>query len=233
MSKFIDRLKQLSEGAPQPIGFRPRGATPEKPKIQLVAAVADASAAERAAGADAVLLDAAGSAPKTDQPWGVRLATASVPDGADFVVLPAEAPLTPGVKEGVGKVLAVGPSLPGDVVRALNGVALDAVLLTAAKESERSLTWIEVVDFHRFAAILSRPLLVEVPAGISGPEIEQVWQAGAAGIVVRVQQMERLQELRAAISALTPPVPPRVNRPVARAPLAPAPRPEEDEEDDE
>ena len=55
MSKFIDRLKQLSEGTPQPIGFRPRGAAPEKPKIQLVAAVADAAVAEQAAGADAVL----------------------------------------------------------------------------------------------------------------------------------------------------------------------------------
>ena len=36
MSKFIDRLKQLSEGSPQPIGFRLGAKAPSRLRIQLI-----------------------------------------------------------------------------------------------------------------------------------------------------------------------------------------------------
>ena len=236
MSKFIDRLKQLNEGVPQPIGFRPRGAASEKPKIQLVVAVAEAGVAGRIAGADAILLDSASApASKVELPWGIRLSATAPPDGCDFVVFPTETPLTLGVEEGVGKVLAVSPSLPSEVVRALNGMSLDAVLLSAAEGRGQSLTWIELVDFHRLAAALNKPLLVEVPASITGAEIGQVWKAGAACIVVRITsgQTKRVAELREAIGALTPPVAVRNSRPVVRAPMAASSVRTEDEDEEE
>ncbi len=236
MSKFIERLKQLSEGAPQPIGFRARGTAAEKLKIQLVAAVAGAEEAELAAGADAVFLYAEpGRAPKTGVPWGFRLSGQPCPEGCDFVVLTPEAPIAASVKGEVGKVMAIGRSLPGDVVRAVSGVQIDAALLLAAEEGNETLTWNELIEFHRLAMILSKPLLVEVPVAITGPEIEQVWQAGASGIVVRVGagQEGRLQELRTAIGELTAPVPPRAGRTAVRAPMAPAPAPEDEEDDDD
>ncbi len=112
---------------------------------------------------------------------------------------------------------------------------MDAVVLSAANGTGQALTWIALVDFYRFAAMLTRPLLVEVPASITGPEIEQVWRVGAAGIVVRVTASElgRLQDLRAAIAAMAPPVPPRGNRPVARVPATPMPSVPEEEEEEE
>jgi hypothetical protein len=236
MSKFVDRLRQLAEGAPQPIGFRPRGAASDKPKIQLVVAVAEAGAAGGIAGADAMLLDPEGvPESKVEVPWGIRVGAAAPPDGCDFVVFPTETPLTLNLKEGVGKILAVHSSLPSEVVRALNGVSLDAVLLLAAEDRGRSLTWIELVDFHRFATVLNKPLLVEVPTSITGAEIGQVWQAGAAGIVVRITsgQAKRVAELREAISGLAVPITARNSRPVVRAPIAASSVRTEDDDDDD
>ena len=59
MSRFIDKLNRLSRAEPQPIGFRTTQPTSPKPKIQLVASLAQESAeslADYVAGADAGLL---------------------------------------------------------------------------------------------------------------------------------------------------------------------------------
>ena len=59
MSQFIDKLKRLSQGAPESIGFRHRQALPPKPKMQLVASLAPGKLnhlADFVAGADAVLV---------------------------------------------------------------------------------------------------------------------------------------------------------------------------------
>ncbi|MBA7626643.1 hypothetical protein ES703_34097 [subsurface metagenome] len=59
MSQFIDRLNLVSEAVPQPIGFKTAQPVSPKPKILLVASLAQASIdglADYVAGADAGLL---------------------------------------------------------------------------------------------------------------------------------------------------------------------------------
>ena len=59
MSKFKDELRRVSQVEPQPMGFRTAQTAPPKPRILLVATLAEGDIdhlAERVAGADAGLL---------------------------------------------------------------------------------------------------------------------------------------------------------------------------------
>ena len=58
MSKFVDKLNQVSQAVPQPMGFKAESVS-EKPKILLIAGLAQSSVddlAKYVAGADAGLL---------------------------------------------------------------------------------------------------------------------------------------------------------------------------------
>ncbi len=87
MSKLIDKLKGLSGAEPQPIGFKQVRADVPKPRLLLIASVAQtniSNLADYMAGADGGLvhLSGVGSGAKTigevskrvpDIPWGVWL----------------------------------------------------------------------------------------------------------------------------------------------------------------
>ena len=231
MSRFIDKLNQVSRVVPQAMGFRTAQSVSEKPKILLIASLAGASTgglADYIAGADAGLLriPKLSSGAKTlkelsqaapDIPWGgwprdinegglKQMAKA----GCDFVVFPAvNTPLALLQNDEVGKILEIESSLSESLLRAVNELSIDAVLVTAEQDGEYSLTWHHLMLFQRFADLLTKPLLASIPPNVTANELQALWEAGVDGAVIEVevgQPVDRLKDLRQTIDKLVFPL---------------------------
>ena len=227
MSKFIDKLKQVSQVAPQAMGFKVTPAAPPRPRMLLVASLAGADIddlAQRVAGVDGGLLDISGpgAGVKTlrkvlkvvpDIPWGGWLKGGGggmgplVKAGCDFVVFPLTTPLATLQDGEIGRVLQVEESLSESLVPAIDDLPVDAVLVTGGQK-EHFLTWKHLMVFQYFAGLLSKPLLVSVASTVADSELQALWEAGVDGVVVEVetaQPVARLSELRQLIDGLTLP----------------------------
>lgn len=227
MSQFIDKLKKVSQAAPQPLGFRTTQPSSNKPGILLIASLAQLdvdSLAERVAGADAGLLrttklssgaKALGkiSQATPDIPWGGWLegiaekeAEQLTKTGFDFVVFPpASTSLAILKADKVGKILEVSTSFNKDLLPAVDELPIDAVLVTSEEEKEHFLTWQHLMFFQRCADLLTKPLLVSIPSNISTSELQLLWEAGVNGVMVRLESEQptgRLQELRQTIDKI-------------------------------
>jgi len=229
MSQLIDKLNQVVRVAPQSMGFGVKRPVPTKPKPLLIARLARSDAArlaDYAAIADAVLFTGSGPGAKAAQkpvppspgvPWGTWLedirGEETVPmaaAGGDFVVFPAEMALAATVPDKAGKILRVEPSINEGLLRAINELPVDAVLLADAEEEKRRLTWHHLMLFQRLADLLTKPVLVSLPVNVTESELQSLWKTGVDGIVVTVaagQSIESLKELRRTIDKLT--FPPR------------------------
>jgi hypothetical protein len=223
MSKFIDKLERASTGG-QPMGFRAAKAAP-KPRMLLVAAVAQVDIeglADSVGGADAGLLSMAKlssgakslkqiSQAVSDIPWGgwlkgvgrggvEKLAEA----GADFVVFPAGNSLFEDKK--LGKILEVEPSLEPGLLKTIDDLPVDAVLI-ASEEDKKFLTWQHLMLFQRCASLLAKPLLVSVPPEVSSSELGALWEAGVR-VVVKAGELEgKIGKIRQMLDKLPAPSP--------------------------
>ena len=228
MSRFIDKLNQVSRVMPQPMGFKRTQSAPEKPKILLIAGLTGASAgglADSVVGADAGLLPISelSSGTKTieemsqavpDIPWGGWLRNIDKGEikqmakaGCDFVVFPAaNTPLALLQNDGIGKILEVESSLSEGLLKAANELPIDAVLITTEQEGEYFLTWHHLMLFQRFAGLLTKHLLASIPSNVTTNELQALWEAGVDGVVIEVsvgQPADRLKKLRQVIDKLT------------------------------
>jgi len=227
VSKFIDKLKQVSWAAPQAMGFKVTLAAPPRPRMLLVASLAGADIdglAQRVAGVDGGLLDISGPGEGAkalrkvrkvvpDIPWGGWLKGGGggmgplVKAGCDFAVFPLTTPLATLQDGEMGRVLQVEESLSESLVPAIDDLPVDAVLVTGGQE-EHFLTWKHLMVFQYFAGLLSKPLLVSVAPTIADSELQALWEVGVDGVVVGVetaQPVARLSELRQLIDGLTLP----------------------------
>lgn len=234
MSKFIDKLKQVSEGTPQTIGFRRAEPVSTRWKILLVASLTEGdinSLDDYVGGADAgvVPISRSSSDAETikkiagamaDIPWGGWLGDIDqkrlkqvMGHGCDFVVFPADStPLTIAQGEEVGKILQVEATLDANLLRAVNELPVDAVLVGSEEKGERSLTWYKLMLFQRFADLLTKPLLVSVPPNVTAGEIKSLWEAGVDGVVVEAggeRPAGELEKLRKMIDKMTFQIPRR------------------------
>jgi len=210
------------------MGFRTAQPAPEKPKILLIASLAGDSAdglADYVVGADAGLLripklssgakaikEISQAAP--DIPWGGWLRDinkAGIKQMAkadcDFLVFPAaNTPLALLQNdEEVGKILEVEASLNEGLLRTVNELPIDAVLIAGSQEGEHFLTWHHLMLFQHFADLLTKPLLASTPPDVTANELQALWKAGVDGVVIEVavgQPVDRLKELRQAIDKL-------------------------------
>jgi hypothetical protein len=225
VSKFIDRLKQTSGAVAQPMGFgRGKPVSPE-PKILLVASLARASAgnlAELVAGADAGLLDISGvggdakalrqcAAAVPDIPWGGWLKDPArrrgqrvKASGCDFIVFPAKMPL--GVLEDtrVGRILELEATLDEGLLRTIDELPVDGVLISGKKES-LPVTWQQLMLFQRASRLLTKPLLVPAPPEVTAAELRMLWQAGVDGVILEMgdgRPRGGLGQLREAVNKL-------------------------------
>ncbi len=216
MSKLIDRLIQTAETVSSPMGFRATRAAPPKPKMALIARVEPAEnmaqLADYVSSADAAIIaqtgaekntvtDIARSLPGTV--WGLwsedksrQQIKASAEAGADFIILPLNSEIGLPGTEKMGKILLVESSLGEGLIRTINELPVEAVLLT---DDEKALTWHQLMLCQRFFDLLFKPLLLTVPASVDSDELKALWKAGVDGVVISVKtvkQAERLKALR-------------------------------------
>jgi len=229
MSKFIDKLNRVSQVMSQPIGFRMTQPVSPKPKMLLVASLPQinvGSVVDYMAGADAGLLhisklgSPAKILPQLSQavpniPWGGWLGDSSqqgikqmAKAGCDFMVFPAaNTPLAIPRSEEAGKILEVESSLSEGLLRAINKLPVDAVLITCKQKESDFLTWYQLMLFQRFADLLTKPLLVSIPLSITASELQALWEAGVDGVIVEIGARGELKELRRKIDKLAFPSP--------------------------
>ncbi len=262
MSQLIDRLNRVGRSAPPTMGFRASRPAPVKSRMLLVASLTDA---EDIAGlshsltvADAVLLHITGLKSANSQfqktarslpdiPWGAWLEDvaekgleALVKAGCDFTVFPAMSRVSAIPQDSkIGRILLVETSISDGLLRTVNELSVDAVLLAAETDPEPSLTWRRLMLVQHIASLLAKPLLIALPPGSAAGDLKALWKAGVDGIVVASgsgQPEGRLEELRRAIDELSLLPPRRRGKTEALLPrigpeaTAAAP-PEEDDDD--
>jgi hypothetical protein len=236
MSKLLDKLEMISEGRGQPIGFGAAVSREKRAPMLVVAALppgnARLAAAAEDGGANAVLVmaDSKGeqasrpvAAPKTGVPWGASLNPATVQAvrdlieaKCDFVVLSPEGAQAAVLREdGIGKILQVDPSLDDNLIRAINRLDVDAVLLAPPQGETFPLTVQQVMALERLAAAAGKYILAAMPPEMPVEDVETLWGLGAGALVVDLavdSPEERLAEVMQAIEKL----PARRKRPGSR-----------------
>jgi hypothetical protein len=262
MSRLIEKFHQASQVAAPPMGFRTARPAAAAPKILLIASLEAGTVANPADyldGADAVLIrftdttlttktaqKIASSLP--DIPWGLYLAdddnkkvTAAVDAGGDFMVFSTASQVTATPKdEKTGKILQVESSMDDGLLRAVNDLPMDAILVGDTFEGNGSLVWHQLMIFQHLANLFSKPLIVPTPADVTEKELKALWDAGVDGIFVEIDTARAagIKELRQAIDKL----PPRSGRkrgkvnvvlPRTSGETAAATPPDEEEEEDE
>ena len=243
MSKFVERLQQVLQPAVQSIGFISAKSEQARPRIQLVVDVANGKSKTQLKEpdkADALLLPIS-AVVDGKAISGVRLATGdaeevekSVKNGADFVVLPASGEVLPPDKK-IGKILQVEAATTDILLRTVSSLPVDAVLIKE-EENGLALTWKRLMLIHRFAGLAGKPLLIEVLPTVTDTELQQIWEAGVSGVIVKtdVEQAEAVAlNLRNIIDKLTFPSKRKQEKSMAIVPHieSVAEEPKEDDDD--
>jgi hypothetical protein len=221
MSKLVDKLRGISESSTRPIGFRSSASESKGAAMLLVAGISDANvtAAEvmANAGVDAglILEEGIGSDDLAqmvkamgDIPLGLFLGEASkggvegvAASGCDFVVFDVKAPMAALEEGDMGRFLAIEPSLDVGLVRAINGLEVDGVVINRAKESFISVEYLLLCQ--RLGDVLDKPLLAALPSLTTNEELNSLWEAGIDGIVAPPGQgSEQLLKLKQMINGL-------------------------------
>jgi len=223
MSRLIDKLNRVSQTVPQPMGFRVVQPASTKPKPLLIASLTQAntdSLADYMAGADAGLLPVHHSSEAkalravtqaiSDIPWGAWLRDNGQSEikqimkaGCDFVIFPAaKTSLAIPQNETVGRILEVGASLSDGLLRAIDDLPVDAVLIADELRENYILTWHHLMLFQHFTNLLTKPLLVSIPSNVTANELQALWEAGVDGVIVEVEARS-VSKLRQAIDKIT------------------------------
>ena len=213
MSKFIERLQKVLQPAAQSMGFQTVKSEHLKPKLQLVVNITNGkvkSQIKELDNADALLLPAPAIRGGKEIPgaWltkgNAEEVEKSTKAGADFVILSVSGEALPSDKK-IGKILQVDAAITDIMLRTVSILPVDAVLL-AEEEGVLALTWKRLMLIHRFSGLTGKPLLVEVLPAATETELQQIWDAGVSGIVVKTdaEQAEAVaQNLRNIIDKLT------------------------------
>ena len=157
----------------------------------------------------------------------------------DFVVLPADATtLVMPPDDDTGIVLQVEPSITDGQLRTINNLDVDAVLLYGKPEEETGpITWQQLLNWQHCAELLTKPLLISLPAGTKGTDLQMLWDAGISGVVLMLATSESITEIariRKLIDGLTTPSPHKKRKTDALVPhLEPTREPSVEIDDDE
>lgn len=218
MSRLVEQLRQIVRGPVQPLGFRAASSSSKSPPMVLIACLAESPARAAAAAkesADAVVLKGAQSRGKLsaslgELPWGASLVQAADEqltqlkgEGCDFLVFAAtEAPPAVLLEEEMGKIVEIDPSLADGLVRAIEQLPIDAVLIGG----EPSLSVHRLLECQRVANLVRKPLIAVAPLDMAQQDLEGLRQAGIVGVVVEAtaEAKEGLLRLRQTIDALPP-----------------------------
>lgn len=222
MSHLIELLDRVREHTPRPAGFGGGGRSLDD--FALIAqtgpqALADDQALA-AACADAFLLrigsvdhpalhDAA--AALKDRIWGVRLplltleqTTTLVELGCDYVIFDAagtEAALL--TMRDLGIFITVDHRSDEGMIRALGELAINGLLFQPAIH-ESPLSFHTLANIQRVCGVVDRPLLIELPDGVCGSDLEVLRSVETTGVIVDVPPADRPAEVRRCMVELPP-----------------------------
>ena len=220
MSKFADRLHSLSKSSAAPIGFRSSVPETKGPTMLLVVELSGTqpkegqALAEVKADAGLIVGDVPGSKAfkqmveaAGDIPVGVVVKRDAGPgiddlvsDGCDFVVFGIGMGAAVLDKDAVGKFVMVERSLDQGLVRAVNDLEVDGVLVAG---TDSSLAVEHLLVYRRFVELLEKPVMVNLPPAITKTELSALWEAGVDGVVASsTYSAEALAELKKMINDL-------------------------------
>ena len=122
--------------------------------------------------------------------------------GCDFLAFDIRAPSAVVWSEEAGRILMIEPSLDLGLVRAINGLGIDGVLLSAGDGN--SFVAVEhLLVCRRFVELLEIPVMMALPSSVTRAELAGIWQAGVDAVVAPPSpSAETLAELRAMIGDL-------------------------------
>ncbi|MCH7835877.1 MAG: hypothetical protein IH864_03330 [Chloroflexi bacterium] len=217
MSKLADKIRRAGKVEAGPIGFgvvAERRPSPtllcllrlDKDQAKKVGDTADAAA-------DAVIITGLeagklGDALQKlgDVPVGLRAedaqratVAAAREAGADFVLLDEESSAEVVLEEKVGLVLRLGAQAGDTELRALSGLALDALEIAPIGEP---FTVRRLMELRRLSLLSQTPLLVEVTPEIGPYRLEALRGAGVAGVILDGKSADKLSALRQVILSL-------------------------------
>ena len=221
MSRFVDKLQNVSKSSTTPIGFHLSVSEPKRRAMLLVVGLSGAQVKEAKivadVNADAGLIISEGISAKLimqvvqavgNVPLGVSVKGMSQKEidelaslGCDFVVFDIrEAAAILGKKE-LGKFLMIEPSLDQGLVRAINSFDVDGVLINGGADSVMAVEHLLVC--RRFVELLEKPVIMTLPSLPTKEELTSLWQAGADGVVApSTQSAQALTELKKMIGDL-------------------------------
>ena len=241
MSKFIERLQQVLQPPVQTMGFNTAKKEQERPRIQLVLDVSTGkskSQLKELDKADALLvpISAVVVGNTITGRWLVKGDAAeiekSIKAGIDFIVLPVNGEILPPDTK-IGKILQIEASITDVLLRTVSSLPVDAVLIKE-EENGLALTWKRLMLVHRFSSLAGKPLMIEVLPTVTDSELQQIWEAGVSGIIVKAdaEQAEGIAlNLRDIIEKLTFPSKRKQDKSMAIVPHIES-APEEPKEDD-
>ncbi len=222
MSKFVEKLSKASRSDTTPIGFHSPTSKTSSSSLLLIAAISSTDTVEvkslAASPIDAALiLDPKVTIAKTKQfikllgdiPLGLVINQLNTNDvainsivGLDFIAFDRKTPITSTQITNTGRLFIIDSALNMDLVKAINSLDIDGVLIDNSKVD--SLTIEHILICKRFSELLHKPLLMIVSSMITDYELHQLWETEIAGIVFPVTWLpESLERLKHAIDNLS------------------------------
>ena len=258
MSKLLDLLDRIREGAPTPLGFSVT--RPEKlPGMAVIGLVSQDYAKGMAVvadqGLDAAMI-AGADGPEgvkkageglKDKPWGARVTSLSQEEaqayqdsGSDLLVFPLEGTAASALaSEELARILCIEPNMEDRELRAVSSLPVDGFLLPLSQAGD-SLTLADLAAVGSISRRSDKYFLLEVSRPPNGKDLEALRDIGVQGLVVDVASVsaESFKELKAALMEMPRPTFKRRGRNMAILPgsaFAPPaePEPQEDEEEEE
>lgn len=144
-----------------------------------------------------------------DVPLGVFVKGMSVEEtdelvsqGCDFVVFDIKAPSAVLHKEEAGRILVIEPSLDMGLLRAVNSLEVDGVLVHIGGGSP-FVAVEHLLVCRRLVELLEAPVMMALPCSVTKAELTGIWQAGVDGVVAPPSQAaEPLLEFKKMIGDL-------------------------------
>jgi len=261
MSKFIDRLDYIMEGAPAPMGFGVQRAK-KAPGMALLAIVSgsDAKALQRVADLkpDGALVSGVDGPAKFKAvckalgegiPWGRPVtslsedeAAAYEKEGCDLLAFPLQDTSVAAVaSEEVARILRVDAAMDREQLRAIDALPVDVLLISGPTSSS---PW-SLEDLLTVAGVtrqVNKYVIVETSLLPDPKVLEALRDAGVNGLAVDVESVpaKKLAELKTALEDMPRHRPKRSDRTMAILPRSafpsvssPEPQEPEPDEDDE
>ena len=215
MGKLIDTLNRSGQDSGPKLGFGARRLD-KAPSFMIVAQLAKLDKISAAAavknGASAIMGPASARKKGTGDAAkalglddGVACGSAGLASSADFSIVDPSQPLEDSLSnQDTDLVLSISPEASDEMIRALEALPIDAIVLEAPTPPE---SIEDLVPYYRVARSTSKPILARAPLDVTEAHLIALRDAGVSGLLVEVgaNQYDALRSLNGRIRDLPAP----------------------------